>query len=140
MRLALLVSLGVNLLLTGFIVSHQFAHRRGFPPGEGNFHGVDGMFEHAAAGLSAADAAALHQAFLSHRPELEAAQRAYAADADAVHSALAAEPFDVARLRASMEAARAARQQLGPLIETVTLDAAPHMSPAGRQELARHRR
>ncbi len=140
LRLALLVSLGMNVLLAGFIAAHHLAHRGHAGPHDANGHSVDNMFEHAAEGLSEPDAAALRQAFLAHRSELEAAQRSYIADAEAVRAALAAEPFDAARLRAGMEAARIARQQLGPLIETVTLEAAPHMSAAGRQELARHHR
>lgn len=145
LRLALMVSLGLNLLLAGFVSVHwvrvhMFHH--GLPmlgaPGGGGGRSIEGMFQRAATGLPPADAAVLQSALGAHAADLAAAQRDYTADTDAMRAALLADPFDAGKWRATVDAARDARQRLGPLVEAVMLDAVPHMSADGRQILAKN--
>ncbi len=137
-RLYLGASLGVNLLLAGFLTTSLLRQHAWHHPHGGGGGGIEAMFQHAEQDLSPSDAAALRRAFAAHVADLTATEHAYRQSAEAVRAALVAEPFDAQKLRAAMEAARDARQRMGPLIEAVTLEAAPSMSAAGRQTLARN--
>jgi hypothetical protein len=136
LRLCFLISLGVNLLLLAFLAVQ--AGRRGFDghhaPGG---HSVEQMFHHVEAVLSPADAGLLRQAVQTHQADLTASQQDLDTAAYAVRAALAAEPFSLDTLRATMQAAHAARQHLGELVEVVTLESVPVMSPQGRVILSR---
>jgi Spy/CpxP family protein refolding chaperone len=137
LRVLLVASLGLNLLLAGFLTT-TLARQHAWHHPHGGGGGIEAIFQHAEQDLSASDAAVLHHAFAAHETELAAAHHAYVSAAEAVRAALVAEPFDAQKLRAAMQSAREARQLMAPLIEAVTLDAAPAMSLAGRQTLARN--
>jgi len=92
--------------------------------------------ERLAAALAVSDAEKLRAGFRAREAGLEAAHSAYRRAQDAVRTALRAEPFDLAALRAAMADTRATRQALDLALHEVISTAAAEMSPAGRNSLA----
>ena len=89
--------------------------------------------------LPSADAEHLRRAFATRLPELARARRAARTASDTVHVEISAMPFDANRLRADLDASRAARETLRRLVEQALLEALPQMSDEGRQILSHYR-
>ncbi len=89
--------------------------------------------------LPAADTEHLRRAFASRLPELVSARREVRAASERAHADVGAVPFDAAKLRADLDATRAARDKLRPLIEQALLEALPQMSEEGRKTLSTYR-
>lgn len=144
-RRGLVASLGLNLFLLG-LLGAQFWQGRGRAPETPQAMASLGLtgrpgetLARIAALLPPEDAAVLRGAFRARLAELVAAGGASRAALEQARRDLAAEPLDLARLRADLLAAREARQRLSPLLEAALLEAAPRLSPAGRNTLARAR-
>jgi uncharacterized membrane protein len=97
------------------------------------------IFERLAGGLSAHDADIVHQAILAHRPELAATQQDFINAVGGLQTVLQAEKLDTQKLQPAIEKARLARQEIGPVVEAIMMQALPQISPQGRQSLARFR-
>lgn len=128
--LALIASLGGNMLLGGYLWRH-FAHHG--PPGIDRF--VDSM----AAGLPPDDAAILRNTFAEHREALREPDH----DRDAFHERigelLQAEPFSPEALAAFFAEQRESHHVRIRLMEESIVKAAAAMSPQGRRQMARFR-
>ena len=127
LSLALLVSVGINLVVAGFVVG------RGLAPPERR---MGRLVEHIAAKLPDADQPILRQAFRAE----EAAMRARSAELRearrAVRAVLRAEPFDPAALEAALERQRREMDAMMGSIHATVRDIAPRLSPEGRKRLA----
>jgi uncharacterized membrane protein len=95
------------------------------------------IFERLAGGLSSQDADVVHQAILAHRAELGTAQLDFINAVGALQTVLQAEPLQTQKLQAAIDKARQARQEIGPVVAAIMMQALPRISPQGRQSLAR---
>lgn len=119
----LVVSLGLNLFLGGWIAGRAFLpHPPPPPPGPG------GLLERLTRHLSPADAAILRGAF---EPDPRGRDRQHALHAR-VAALLRAEPFDPQALAAAFAEDHAARGDFGQKLAA----AAARLSPEGRRQLA----
>ena len=89
-----------------------------------------------AATLPQEDGARLRAEYRIHQAEIDGTRAAYEQRREAIHTALRAQPFSEAALRAAMADARAARQTFDSRIQDFFAQQAAQMSPAGRQTLA----
>jgi uncharacterized membrane protein len=133
-RIALAVSLAVNLLLIG--VLGTWAARPLFrgPPPQPSFARVIDRIAHR---LDDSDAAALRSAYDARREDIARLSGNMRAARNKVRGALRAEPFDANALGAAMNEASAARASFDAAIQDVMREGAVAMSPAGRRALAR---
>lgn len=100
MRIALAVSVALNLAVVGVIVGAAFQKDGG--PGGGNVRDLGfGPYTEA---LSREDRAALRSAFLAKNPDLRAARDSMRDDINEVLAALRADPFEPSRLQAALGA------------------------------------
>jgi len=145
LRLALAISLGLNLLLAAFVGGswwriHHVPHvlpATLLQTAGGKI--AERIFERVILGLSAADADTMRQAIDDHMDEIIAAQSAFLVDMAKVRADVAAPVVNVAALRTDVEAARRSRQLLGPVIERIILEGMPKLSLEGRRRLAAYR-
>lgn len=128
--LALIVSLGGNMLMGGYLW-RQFSHHG--PPDLDHF--VNGM----AADLPAADAAILRAAFAEHREELREPDGDRDAFHDRIGQLLQAEPFSPEALAGFFAEQREGHHARIRLMEETIVKAAAAMSPEGRHRMARFR-
>lgn len=98
LRIALAVSLALNLLVAGAVVGSML--RGG--PGGGTQAVRDLGFGPFAGALTGEDRAALRRAFLDRGPDLRQARREMRAQAEAILAALRAEPYDPADFAAAL--------------------------------------
>lgn len=120
----LVVSLGANLFLGGWIAGRAFLPHPPPPPPPG----PGGMLERLTRHLSPEDAAILRGAF---EPDTGMRERQHAFHAR-VAALLRSEPFDPQALAAAFAADHAARADLGQKLAA----AAARLSPEGRRRLA----
>ena len=129
-------SVALNIFLTGFLLAQLWSsHARLAPetlaPRE--------ILRQLAEQLPAADTEHLRRAFASRLPELIRIRREVRAASERVRADIGAVPFDARMLQADLEATRAAREKLRPLIEQALLEALPQMSEQGRKTLSNSR-
>ncbi|MBB6252392.1 periplasmic heavy metal sensor [Nitrospirillum iridis] len=145
LRLALILSLALNLFLLAFVGAQQWRQQaalRALPPSiartpAGNVLAT--LFGQLAAQLPPDDRRLLRSAILSHTPQLEQTQARFAAAMDQVRTEIDRTPLDTAALRAAMAQAREQRQPLGPVLEDIVMEVLPQMSAEGRHILSRYR-
>ncbi len=89
--------------------------------------------------LPPADRDVFRSAFSGRLPELRELQRQARAAMARVRAGMAARPFDLAAVRADMEAWRQARQRISTLFEEGLVEALPRMSDQGRLVLSQQR-
>jgi uncharacterized membrane protein len=127
----LLVSLVLNLAMGGFIAARVSRYHEQ----AGMIHGMKALSQQ----MSEEDRKILRRTFASHWQDFRRLRREKEEIANAVRNAMRAEPFDEAALRAAMERLSAQLQQGGAVFQTVMIEAAAQLSPAGREALSRFR-
>jgi uncharacterized membrane protein len=133
-RRVLLVSLALNLFFVGACAALAWRH---YLPREHGGAWTPGVrIERMAAALPAGDADVLHAEFRAQAEKTEAAHGAFRTAQARMRSALRAEPFDPAALRAAMADTRAARAKLDETLQDVVAAASARMTPDGRHRLA----
>lgn len=130
-RIALAVSVAVNLLIVGLVAGAVLRDGgpRGRMMGELDF----GPFTEA---LSREDRDALRQSFLRQMPDMSDMRRQMRTDFAALLSALRAEPFDPAALREVMKSQSARMQERLQIGQGLMLDRLEAMSPEARAAFA----
>ncbi len=78
----------------------------------------------------------MKRTFAQHREELQKAAEAAKHSATALRDALAADPYDPAKLAAALDDYRRDFHAMHDLEQTVFWDGVQHISPQGRQQLA----
>jgi uncharacterized membrane protein len=145
-RLAVGLSIGLNLFLIGFLGARAwpFADHAAVPPAT-----VSG--ERAAAAplrealrqlvgsLSPADGRLLREAFAARLPELIALHRQTQAAAERVRLDIGRPSLDLEALRADLAATHEARRKIAPVVDEVLLDVLPRLSEQGRKTLSQYR-
>lgn len=133
-RIALVVSLALNLLFAGvigaWVVRPLF---RGSPPRPEFGRIVDRMAHR----LNDQDAAAMRRAYDTHREDIARLGVVARESRDRVRDALRADSFDADALAAAMTEMRAARGAMEAAIQGVMQESAAAMSADGRRTLAR---
>ena len=133
-RVALILSLALNLLLAGVVgvwaVRPMF---RGPPPPPEFGHVIERMAHR----LNNADAAILKRAYDEHRDEMNRLTGDVRDARQKVRRALQTDPFDPAALKVAMDEVRAARSTVEEAIQDVMRSGAAAMSTEGRHTLAR---
>ncbi|MBB4264699.1 periplasmic heavy metal sensor [Roseospira visakhapatnamensis] len=132
--LALILSLGVNLFLGGFVLRGVLDPPRGPPPPS-----IDRVIDRMTGYLPEADAAILRAVFEARRAEVEAQERSGRALHKAVAQALRQDPFDPEALAAAFARMDAHMMALHGSMQAIIVEATTHMSPEGRRGLARFR-
>ncbi len=89
--------------------------------------------------LPPADAAIFRNAFAARLPEMIMLQRQSIEAMEQARTDIARLPYDNDKVRADLNAGRAARQKIGPLLEETLLDILPRMSEEGRRTLSEYR-
>jgi uncharacterized membrane protein len=133
-RIALAVSLAVNLLLIGVVGTWAARPLFRGPPPQPNFGRVVDRIAHR---LNDADAAVLRHAYEVRHDDIARLAGEMRAARGKVRSALRAEPFDAAALNGAMSDASAARAAFDAAIQSVIRDSAVAMSDDGRRAMAR---
>jgi uncharacterized membrane protein len=131
-RWLLLASLALNLFFVGVAIA--MAVRA--PSNSGWDRNVFVRVDRIAATLPQADSEILRQKIQASHDAIEAAQREYRADQDAIRATLRQDAFNGAAMRDAMAKTRAARQNYDQIIQGAFASAAEVMSPAGRHALA----
>lgn len=132
--IVLLLSLGANMFLGGFLLGHR-PPPFGPPPGGGPPDPAH-MVERVAARLSPDDAAILRRALDANRDLFEEERRRRREFPDRLRAALKAEPFDPkALLRIFEENDREEAQSRGRIAAALVASVAA-MSPEGRRRMA----
>lgn len=131
-RWLLLVSLALNLFFVGIAVAMAVRS----PPKPWWDRDVFVRVDRLAATLPDADGTLLRSDIRADHDAIQTAQAGYRAAQDAARATLRREPFEAEALRGAMVNIRAARQHYDQIIQGVFLDAAAHMSQAGRNALA----
>jgi uncharacterized membrane protein len=149
MAVALVASLAINLLVAGAIAGHFLSGRHHAWHGWGMMRGeVDRMPDRPgervigrmAAALPSENRAAFEAAMEQHRQPLAEAGRGVRDARTKVRDAMAAEPFDRARLESSFAELRARSQQLQTAVHGAVADAAAKLPPEARAKLAQFNR
>lgn len=130
LRLALVASLGVNMLLGGYLVRHQMEHRHG--PLK-----IDSFVDRMAEGLTADDAAILRQSFNENWARLEAHEQWRNEFHERIAAALTTQPFDPAKLESVFADADRQDAAFRHAMSQSIRDAASRMSAEGRQGMAK---
>jgi uncharacterized membrane protein len=137
-RWLLIGSLALNLFFVGTVGALALRHIMA-PAGKAETERprtAAARLERLAAPLPAADAETLRAAFRTRAAEAESARDALNRAYERVQTALRAQPFDAAQLRAAMADARAARPLYEVVMQDVLTAGASGMSPEGRARLA----
>lgn len=131
-RVALVVSLALNLLVLGMIGGAVINHGRGDP------RAVTGPADLGPYGraLSDADRAALRKAIRAEGPRLRENREAVRAGFRELTGALRAEPYDHARVTAIIEGQQARVEAQVDLLRALMLDRVAQMTPAERAGFA----
>jgi uncharacterized membrane protein len=137
-RWLLVGSLALNLFFVGTVGALALRHIMA-PPHQAETERprtAAARLERLAAPLPAADAEKLRTAFGTRATEAESARDALNRAYERVQTALRAQPFDAAQLRAAMADARAARPLYEVVMQDILTAGASGMSPEGRARLA----
>jgi uncharacterized membrane protein len=137
-RVLLIGSLALNLFFIGTITALAIRHylAPSQPVALERPRTAAARIERLAAPLPAADAEKLRAAFRAREAAAEGGRDTLNRAFDRIQSALRAEPFDGAQLRAAFGAARAARPVYEQAMQDILAAAAGEMSHAGRDKLA----
>jgi uncharacterized membrane protein len=137
-RWLLIGSLALNLFFVGTVGALALRHIMAAPQQTETERPrtAAARLERLAAPLPAADAETLRAAFRTRAAEAESARDALNRAYERVQTALRAQPFDAAQLRAAMADARAARPLYEVVMQDILTAGASGMSPEGRARLA----
>jgi len=137
-RWLLIGSLALNLFFVGTVGALALRHIMAAPQQAETERPrtAAARLERLAAPLPAADAETLRAAFRTRAAEAESARDALNRAYERVQTALRAQPFDAAQLRAAMADARAARPLYEVVMQDILTAGASGMSPEGRARLA----
>jgi uncharacterized membrane protein len=137
-RWLLIGSLALNLFFVGTVGALALRHIMAAPQQAETERPrtAAARLERLAAPLPAADAETLRAAFRTRAAEAESARDALNRAYERVQTALRAQPFDAAQLRAAMADARAARPLYEVVMQDILTAGASGMSPEGRTRLA----
>ena len=127
----LYLSLGINLFAMGLIAAPHVWHRR--MPGPPSF---DMLVERMAHDLPDADAAAFRLAMARERPWYEQGRQRMLEARGAVAAKVAAEPFDAATTRASLQTMQDRIRESMARFDESLVDAVAQLSPEARVRLA----
>jgi uncharacterized membrane protein len=127
--IALVVSVGINLFLVGFIVARGFGQPRPPPRGPGPFHARE-MFD---VGRSPE----MRERFRQQKDELRPKHRALREARKELERALLAEPYDRARVEASLADLRRGTTALQEGMHEALLDIASDLEPERRRAFVR---
>jgi uncharacterized membrane protein len=133
-RVALAVSLAINLLLIGVVGTWAVRPLFRGPPAAPGFGRVIDRIAHR---LNDADAAILRHAYEARRDNMTRLSENVRAARNAARGALRAEPFDPDAFGRALNAVGAARASFEAAIQDVMRESAVAMSPEGRRALAR---
>ncbi|HEY5607415.1 MAG TPA: periplasmic heavy metal sensor [Alphaproteobacteria bacterium] len=145
LTIALVISLGINLLIVGAIAGHLLSGHRymwqrpGMIQGEvgrGSDRPGDMVIQRMTAALPAEYRPAFEAAIAEHRTQLVEAGRAMRDARMKVRDALVAEPFDPAKLDAAFSELRARSQELQTAVHAAVSAAAAKLPADARQKLA----
>lgn len=130
LRWVLAVSLAVNVFLVGFIgvQAWRLRHLRASAV-------VESVFKQVGERLPPDDRSILRRALQSKAPALIAAGRQSKEALEQVRADVGREPYDDAKVRTDLAAARDARQRMGALVEEILLETLPQLSEAGRKTI-----
>jgi uncharacterized membrane protein len=135
-RIALAISIVVNLFLVALIGGHLLLGRTGGQPAPDTWAQVLASME---ANLPPRDAAAFRQVLLDNAPKYAAAQQRLIAARRQYEQQVIAEPFDPAAVRQSFAKWRTAFNEFFDLFNGPLVDALAKISPEGRRKLPRLR-
>ncbi|WP_044560960.1 periplasmic heavy metal sensor [Azospirillum sp. B4] len=144
-RLALILSLALNLFLLAFLGAQQWRQQvalHALPPaiaGTPAGSALANLLSQLAEQLPTEDRRLLRTAFVSHAAQFQEAQARFAAAMDQVRTEVDRTPLDIDALRAAIANAREQRQPMGPVLEDIMMDVLPKMSPEGRHVLSHYR-
>jgi uncharacterized membrane protein len=130
LQIALLVSLGLNLFLVGFLAARWWApfhHPPRWTPEE--------IGERLARPLPEKDAEVIRDAFQANAAKLATLFGALQEARREVRAKMSAEPLDRTALAAAMTQARMKRAALEDAVQEVILDASSHLSLDGRKRM-----
>lgn len=133
LRIALIVSLALNLAIIGMVGGAMF--RNGGPPHRGSMVRDVGFGSFTDA-LSREDRASLRRAFLADAPEFRDGRRDMRADFKDLLVQLRAEPLDADQLRAVLDRQSARNAERMALGQTLMFDLLVAMQPDARQAFA----
>ena len=133
-RVALLLSVVLNVLLAAMLAGGWMQHERG--------RGMGGAVrmpraETLARVLPESDRAALDAAYERHRPQVRASFRAMREAKREVRAALNARPYDGARLAAALAAMRSEEARVAEAVHALLADVSGNVSDEGRAAVAR---
>jgi uncharacterized membrane protein len=132
MKIALILSLTLNLLILGMMGGAMLAH--GGPGGRGHIRDVGfGPYTEA---LSGEDRKALREAFVKAAPDFRAGREEARADVARLAAAIRAEPYDRAAVEAVMASQAARIEERLQLGRGLLLDRLDAMGPEARAALA----
>lgn len=137
--IVLLLSLGANMFLGGFILGHRPPPFGPPPPPGGPPPDPARMVERVASQLAPEDAAILRRALNANRSLFEDELRRRHEFPNRLRAALKAEPFDPKALLAVFEENDREEAQLRERIAAALVGAAAAMSPEGRRRMAEFR-
>lgn len=149
LTIALVISLGINLLILGAIAGHLLSGQRhmwqrpGMMQGEagrGSDRPGDMVIQRMTAALPAEHRPAFEAAMAQHRAQLVEAGRTVRDARMKVRDAMVAEPFDPAKLDAAFAELRARSQELQTAVHAGVSAAAAKLPADARQKLAEFNR
>jgi len=137
-RWLLIGSLALNLFFIGTIASLAVRHYAApaQPAAIERPRTAAARIERLAAPLPAADAEKLRAAFRARETAAEGGREGLNRAFEHIKTALRAQPFDAAQLRAALAEARTARPVYEQAMQEILTAAASEMSPEGRNRLA----
>jgi uncharacterized membrane protein len=133
-RVALIVSLALNLFLVGLVGIWAVRPMFRGPPSPPDFSRTIDRMAHR---LSDADAAILRRAYAAHRDSILQRSREVETARRTVRRTLRSEPFDPDALAHAMDDIRKARTAFEQTLQDVMREAAAEISPDGRRILSR---
>lgn len=129
-------SLALNMLAGGFVVAHSF---RPPPPPGGPDQMLERFVDNASRRLSPADATVLRKALDDARPLFVRMHVSREEFTPRLRTALMAQPFDAAGVKAMFDSVHANDAALRSEIEARVVDTLSRLSPEGRLRLAESR-
>jgi uncharacterized membrane protein len=129
LAVALVVSVGINLLFVGIAAGRYFTHRGFERPGEP-------IAERIGRALPPEAGEIFRNELRQRRPDIASARLALREARQEVRTALAAEPFDPARLEAALGEMRRRGLSLQQTMHESMVASARQMSPEARRRLA----
>jgi uncharacterized membrane protein len=132
--------LAVSLLLNVFLGSVLVGRMQSRPPQPAPEQKSDRIIERMASTLPESDGKILRSVSQSRQTSFAGLTAEVEKARDEVRRILRAEPFDQAALQAAFAEVRQRRQAVHEAIHAVLIEAAPQLSPEGRQKLAEWRK